>query len=543
MSKLLANFPDNCTPRKSQTEIINQLEKACKKKKFIVIQAPTGAGKGHIPATIANHSRQPPVDFVDLADAHKLYAKSHGGGYEYADLINNLPSFGCAVLTVTKALQDQYGATFKSAGVLKGKQNYVCSVDEDFDCDLAPCMVTPKILTKCKQSDQCSFLNARRDALKSKFAVFNYSAFLTLPSHLQKRQFLVCDEASELEDELVKYYSCTVDYKRIKIDELKVNKLLVDDAGIAYRWLNDLIKAVRDKQESLQELFSKHKKNKRKLMSAVNALRMYRNIYEKLLLVLQSWYSTEYVIEIGAGEVKFTPLNVNILAQNFFEKIDTVVLMSATIIDHATFARSLGIKDYEYIEVDSEFDPLNSPIYCLDKFKLNYKNMDKLLPKVVEVAHRVCERYPDDKGIIHSHTFKITQALQKRMKGDKRFLLREPGVTNEYLVSTHKLSSKSTVLISPSLGFGTDLSDKFGRFSVIMKTPYLPLGDSRIKILAERNWRWYQMRALINLVQMCGRTTRSTDDYSDTYILDGTAVDLIKKNIDKLPRFFKDRLQ
>ena len=108
---------------------------------------------------------------------------------------------------------------------------------------------------------------------------------------------------------------------------------------------------------------------------------------------------------------------------------------------------------------------------------------------------------------------------------------------------THRLSTKGTVIISPSLGFGTDLSDEFGRFSVIMKTPYLPLGDKRIKTIADRNPRWYQMKALITLVQMCGRTTRSVTDFSDTYILDGTAVDLIKRNIDKLPRFFRDRLQ
>ncbi len=543
MSKLLANFPDGFIPRKSQEDIILHIEKALPKKKFIIVQAPTGAGKGHISATIANSSRYPDPVFVQLADSHRLYSKKFGNGYENEDVLQNLPKFGCAVLTVSKTLQNQYDHMFPGSNILKGKQNYICAVDEDFECDLAPCMITPSLLEKCKQLERCPFLNARRDALKSRFAVFNYSSFLTLPQTLQRREYIVCDEASELEDELVKHYSCTIDYKRIKLSELGIKKLLTNDSGVAYRWLSDLVDAVKAKQESLQEVFAKNKKNKRQLISAITALRLYRNMYEKLVLILQNWYSTEFIIEPEADKVKFTPLFVNILAQNFFKHADHVILMSATIIDHAMFAKSLGITEYEYIEVDSEFTPSQSPIYCLDKFKLNYKNLDKILPKLVEIAKRVCDKYPDDKGIIHTHTFKITKALQDHIKNDKRFLLREPGITNEYLLHTHRLSTKGTVIISPSLGFGTDLSDEFGRFSVIMKTPYLPLGDKRIKTIADRNPRWYQMKALITLVQMCGRTTRSVTDFSDTYILDGTAVDLIKRNIDKLPRFFRDRLQ
>jgi len=540
MSKLLTYFPAKCTPRKSQSEVLNAIDRS--NKKFIIIQAPTGSGKSHISATISNSSTDKDPRFCDLADQHRLYQRAQGFGFEHADLIENLPASGTAILTVTKALQNQYDEIFSSSKIIKGRRNYTCAVDEDFDCDLAPCMITPSILEKCKKQNTCPFLNARRDSLKSKFAVYNYSAYLSLPKHLQKQQYIICDEASELEDELVKYYSCVVDYERIRLDDLGMKRLMSDNPGHVFRWLNDLVDKLKDKQESLAALFNKHKNNKRLLMSDFNKMRLYRNMYEKIILVTQNWYSTEYIIELEAKQVKFTPLNVNMLANLFFENSERVFLMSGTIIDHKTFANTLGIKDYEYIEIDSEFDPKHSPIYCLDKYKMNYKNMDKFLPKIVDLTKQICDKYPDEKGIIHTHTFKITQAVSHAVKGNKRFLLREPGVNNEYLITTHKLSTKGTVVISPSLGFGTDLSDESGRFSIIMKAPYLPLGDKRIKKLADRNYRWYQMRALVNLVQMCGRTTRNKDDYSDTYILDGTAVDLIKKNVDKLPKYFKDRL-
>ena len=75
-----------------------------------------------------------------------------------------------------------------------------------------------------------------------------------------------------------------------------------------------------------------------------------------------------------------------------------------------------------------------------------------------------------------------------------------------------------------------------------MKTPYLPLGSERIKRLAEKSQQWYEMKALVNLVQMCGRTTRSKEDHSDTFILDGTSLDLIKRNRSKIPKWFLRRL-
>lgn len=218
--------------------------------------------------------------------------------------------------------------------------------------------------------------------------------------------------------------------------------------------------------------------------------------------------------------------------------------MSATLIDHEIFAKTLGIapNQYKYIEVDSEFDPQQSPIYCNSKIRLNYKNMDTQLPKLVKTANTICEHFKDKKGIIHTHSFKITEALIKSVKGQKRFLIRSPGITNEAILNEHFMRDDGTVLISPSLGFGTDLKDEFGRFSIIMKTPYLPLGSERIKRLAKRSQEWYEMKALVNLVQMCGRTTRNYDDHSDTFILDATALDLIRRNKDKIPKFFLKRL-
>ena len=544
MLNILSHFPASDEPRPEQVKVLQDIQTAIDEgKKFIIVQAPTGAGKSHIAATLASSSNPPDARIVSLIDSYEITNRIENG-YAYEDEVLALPPYGCAVMTVSKQLQQQYQQLFDTARILKGKQNYVCVVDEDFDCDLSPCMLTPKLLAECKSQNKCPMWNARREAWKSKFGVFNYSAFLTQPDFLKRRQFFVCDEASELEDELVGHYSCHVDYSKLKLGELRLEKLQSNLNGDAFRWLTDLSLALGEKIKETENEFQKNKKNKRILLGHMARHRHYRTLFERTVAVLQNWYKAEYVTEITKDTATFTPLYVNMLAQDFFKWADTVILMSSTIINHQTFAQTLGLsrEDYVYIETDSGFDPEKSPIYFDTKAKLNYKNMEHELPKMVEKAIKICDHFKTDKGIIHTHTFKITDALLKRVKGQSRFLVRETGMNNEALLNEHFMRDDGTVLISPSLGFGTDLKDDFGRFSIIMKTPYLPLGSERIKRLAAKNQQWYEMKALVNLVQMCGRTTRTKEDHSDTFILDGTALDLIKRNKNKIPSWFLKRL-
>jgi len=48
---------------------------------------------------------------------------------------------------------------------------------------------------------------------------------------------------------------------------------------------------------------------------------------------------------------------------------------------------------------------------------------------------------------------------------------------------------------------------------------------------------------LNGLVQMCGRCTRSEEDFSDTYILDGNIEQIVLINKHKLPKYFLERFK
>jgi len=542
-SNILDFFPKNDTPRPSQVEILEKVFEAIKEKvKFIIIQAPTGSGKSHLAATLANYSRDYEKHYLSLVQTGKIFKKYPGGDYVHKEILQDLPRAGCVTLTETKALQNQYKDLFSNARILKGKQNYPCAIDEEFDCDLGPCLISRKLKESCQQKNCCPYDVARIDTLASKLSVLNYSVFLTLPTHVKYRQFIICDEASELEDEIVNSFSCTIEYSKIDLKGFDMKKIYSDDVNLGHNWLLALAEHLKEEVDELQSVILNTKRDNEGKKKLIFKMRFYKNMLEKIILILKNWFKTEYIIEFDSEKCSFTPLYVNMLAQDFFQFGETIILMSGTILDHKTYAKTLGITEYKFIEVDSEFDPKKSPIYCWDKCVLNHENMDKNLPKVVDAALKICEHHQNQSGIIHTHTFKITRAIQDKIKGQRRFLFREEGITNEMLLQQHFERTDETVLISPSLGFGTDLYGEFGRFQIIIKTPYLPLGSKRIGILAKRNPRWYETRALIKLVQMCGRTTRSIDDYSDTYILDGQAINLIKRNNIHLPKWFVSRL-
>jgi Rad3-related DNA helicase len=260
--------------------------------------------------------------------------------------------------------------------------------------------------------------------------------------------------------------------------------------------------------------------------------------------IISYWDECEYLVENrDAEKVTFVPYDVRPLARKLFEGADMVLMMSATITNHTEFTKSLGITEaeYEYIEVGSSFDPKESPIKCSKAFNLSYKTMDRDLPKVLDMVSQICDAHKGQKGIIHTHTNKITEALKKKIGTNDRFLFRQIGTSNEEILEIHKNSSDATILVSPSLDTGISLDDDLGRFQIIIKAPFLPLSSKRIKKIFDKNKKYYAMKMLDSLVQMCGRCTRSIEDHSTTYILDGSAFNSIIDNKRHLPKHFLDR--
>lgn len=539
MVDFINNFPESFTPNTSQVKILRDIEAAFKANiKFVVCCAPTGSGKSFISKTLSNTCEGPSDEFRELITTYAAYKQQHHGGYVYEDECNEEKTFGTCALTITKSLQDQYKQLFEDVAVLKGKSNYVCEVDDSKSVETAPCILLPRLKEECCSSNRCTYYNARNEALLSQFSTLNYNMFFSLPDHLKKRKYIICDEASELEDQLVKQFTCTVNYDTLKKSKISIPALSNRSHESYYKWINTIHSRVFEAIESLKSFINSGKKHNRdsKLVEYLSL----RGLHSRIGTLISTWHESEYICEGVSTGINFIPLKVDKLADHLFKHAEKVVLLSATIIDHENFCKTLGISNYKYVEVGSTFDAKKAPIYVNTKVKLGYKNLEQNLPKILKQVKEICKHHSEDKGLIHTHTNTITKYLKSNIH-EERFLFREPGVNNEKLLQQHYETDNPTVMVSPSMAYGVDLKDELARFQIIIKAPYLPMKDIRVEKLMKLDRYWYQNKMLSALIQACGRGIRSKDDYCNTYILDGAIIEQVIMAKNKLPQYFLER--
>ena len=230
----LKTFPADSEARPQQKVALEKIGQIFSSgKKFAIACLPTGSGKSHIAAAVARSAT--PIDSYKrgLVESYSIYKKDREGNYQYEDEFLNSDSFGSYILTVSKSLQDQYKALFSDIAVAKGKGNYACDVDPNVSVDFAPCLYANKLKEKCFAADRCSYYKARNGAIVSLESILNYRSFIALPTFLRKREIYICDEAGDLEDELVAHYSITIQYSHLQAENIDFKKLITDDSKLA----------------------------------------------------------------------------------------------------------------------------------------------------------------------------------------------------------------------------------------------------------------------------------------------------------------------
>ena len=538
MASLLLNFPDGFTPNSSQVTILNKMEKAFDEGyKFVVCNASTGSGKSFLGKTLANYSNDAPEDYLRAIDDYTIFGED---GHLF---MNPESMFGCYALTITKSLQDQYKNTFDDTGVLKGQSNHPCAIDDTLSVDIAPCRYVKGLKNDCWNKNICPYYNQRNNMLKSKFAALNYSMFFSLPDHLKKRTYIVCDEGSELEQQLVSQFTCEVDIPfLVRTNTVFTSFPSQETPTKVLTWIGNLLGGINKNVEAYKDWFKDHKNDKLETSKKKGEYTKLLNLQGSLEILIDTFHDSQYIIVREDRIIKFIPLKVDKLSKFIFDYAEHVVIMSATIIDHPNFCKTLGIGKYKYIEVDSTFNHEKAPIHILVKQKLNFKNMKEMLPKLAAQVTELLNVHENEKGIIHTHTQFIVDYIRNHVKSD-RLLCRGEGVKNESLLDTHSKTTYPSVLVSPSMTYGVDLKGDLATFQILLKAPWLPTKDPRIEKMMKLDKSWYSNKMLCSVVQACGRGIRSDSDECVTYILDGSVYDTIERNQSKLPKYFVERLQ
>ena len=525
LAQLQASFPFP-TLRPVQAGALAQIADSYDQRtRFTLIEAPTGAGKTGICMAPAIWSAGGEAD---------------GNGAHY--------------LTSQNSLVRQLITDFGSHGLVQisGKQNYRCP-HHNLDCKAAA-LLNPGGAT----CESCPYRVDKELYSRSHLGATTYAYYLTEARYsgkLQPREWLICDEAHNIEREILGLTNVTITQHRC--DDVGAGQLPVfapkEDhrvrpwiAGIFMPELDRTLKALDAEVDSFPGSVAPIQSA---MQARLLAMRELRSNLEEYLETSEpgdwlAWTDDKH------GDLRIQPLSAARYAQRrLFHGSPNILMTSATVLDADTFRRNLGIPSskLQSFAVPSEFPVANRRIICWPAGFMGSKNMSDTLPLLAERTARLIKKHAaNKKAIIHTHSYRINQYLLDALgKGEHAHRLIShtsmPG-KREQAIRDHIETEMPSILMSPSMTEGLDLKDDLARLQIITKVPY-PVLDPYNRARMERDPKWYQLQTAQRLVQATGRAVRSADDHALTVILDADFLPFLARNQDILPQWWLDSIE
>lgn len=488
----LSQFPAYRTGQREAIE--NIYNEFLRKKKIVVWEAPTGAGKSLVAVSVAA-----------LLDTSSIFT------------------------TTTKMLSDQYESSFDFMCQMRGRGNYACGIDDTLFATEGPCIAGMECIDKAKL---CPYYLAKETAKSSPCVITNLPYFLNEVNYVgdfSGRGLLVIDEGHLLESGLMNFVS--IELSRQRLARFGINLPIMQSVGDVLRFCNSTAPILKETLLALN--FNDDPKKFHALLSLWQKLNSADNIVDN---------PDDWILSTNIYGYTIKPVWVSSFGyDNVFKHADKVLIMSATVRDPSRFARSLGIKhnDMAYVETQSYFDRSRCPINYWPVAKLSYNASWGEYQNLVDSIDAILDKHSGQKGIVHCVSFALERKILASTRHRKRFVSHD-GKNREEVFNAFKESSGDAVLISPSAVEGIDLPDDYGRFCIIAKVPYPNLGDAQIKRRCDEDSGWYSCVTACSIVQATGRTFRSDTDWSTVYILDENIDRFFSKNGWLLPSWWKN---
>jgi ATP-dependent DNA helicase DinG len=517
------------------------LEAYASGKRFVVLEAGTGVGKSAIGLTIARYLTA-------------NYPESQTSGFQQ----------GAYFLTTQKILQEQYvkdfGGEEGSMCQVMSATNYQCKFHKKQNCAESLRQLkletdkTSKFARTC--SFQCTYKEEKRKFMQSTESVTNFSYFLAETFYAGKlipRSLLVIDEAHNTDTELCGFVEISMS-ERFAKTALKMEMPDITTQKQAWRWICEeyeprLRAHVKHYEETIEK-FNLADKIKSDFASLAKQYEMLDKHICKVHRFQELYDEDNWVFNLAEGEgrgmrkLEFKPIDVSGYAEQIlFKNGRRVLMMSATILNREGFCKMLGIseEDCAFVSIPSPFPPENHPIFAYPIAKMSAGTIDQDLPKLAQAVKAILDQHPNDKGIVHCHSYKILNFLKNNVKSSR--IITHGSEDRIQKLQEHMSSSKPTVLLSPSMQEGVDLKDDLSRFQIICKVPYPYLGDKIVKKRMHRWPWWYPLQTAKTVVQSIGRSVRSQEDHAVSYILDADWQRFYDKSADLFPESFRNSLK
>ncbi|MFB6096938.1 MAG: helicase C-terminal domain-containing protein [Haloferacaceae archaeon] len=510
----------------------------------VLVRAPTGSGKSLLARAIAGAART--VDEADPAEPT--------GAYYTTPQVSQLDDVAGDDL-----LED--------LKVIRGKGNYSCILpgEEDTPVNRAPCARERGY--DCSVRHRCPYYSARAIASSREIAAMTLAYFMQTAGSdvFRTRDVVVIDEAHGLAEWAEMYATIDLEPRTVPVwDEIKVPDVEADGDPVerTVQFAEQLMGVCERAKDDLlvkNELTPEEAARRDRLQELRSELGWFVEDYR------DRESPTTWVVDQersgggGGGDgnrggdregqpLRIKPLDpARYLSHTVWDRGTRFALLSATILNKEAFCRSVGLDptDVALVDVEHTFPVENRPLYDVTRGKMTYEHRDDTLPEIARLLVRLLARHPDEKGLVHCHSYGIQDRLARRLRefgvGDRvRTHDRED---RDAELETWKATDRPELFLSVKMEEALDLKGDLCRWQVLCKAPYLNTGDSRVaRRLEEGQWAWYHRAALRTVIQACGRVVRAPDDYGDTYLADASLLDLFERARSDMPGWFADQV-
>ena len=498
--------------RKGQEKAINSIIESIESgNKFTILNAPVGSGKSVIAYVVAKYLEQQNYDTY--------------------------------LSTGTKILQDQYIHDFTDVKTIKGRNNFECVAEPLVDCANGLCKTRSKF--KCinkpilkdewvyqnipidadplyfeqHYDDMCNYWFNKLNGIFASITMLNYDYLISdtrFVHHLPYRKLLVCDEAHNIENVLMRQLELRFSPKAVE----RETDFSFNWANTIKEWAADLLILADIYKEKMKNARSDERRKKYEDR---------RNQFASLAMLMEedpdNWVFAPETFNNHTVFV-FKPIKVAQYTSYIFSVAEHITLMTGTILKQDLFARDLGIDDFEYIEVPSIIPPKNRPIVKAYVGSMARSSIEKTMPNMIATVGELAEKHKDEKGVIHTFTYNIARRFQQAFGNDDRFMFHHQKDKDE-VFNAFKEDDTNRILVSPVAFEGVDFPYDQARWQCICKDPFPNIGDPQIKARELVDFDWtFRQRCLV-LSQMYGRSNRAADDWSITYLLDSRLESLL----------------
>ena len=496
----------------------------------VLVRAPTGSGKSLLARAIMGCARS-------KQDAKPAAAT---GAYYTTPQVSQLDDVAADSL-----LDD--------LNIIRGKGNYTCLLpgETDTPVDQAPCVRERGF--DCSVKHRCPYFSDRAIASAQPYAAMTLAYFMQTAGSdvFGKRDVVVIDEAHGLAEWAEMYATIELRPDRVPVwDEIGVPDVAgaadtVDRTVRFAETLSGVCQRAKEELTAKPELTAEEVARRDRLGELISDLNWFVEDYRN------PESQTTWVVDQPSSEgsaITIKPLDpARYLHHTVWDRGEQFALLSATILNKEAFCRQVGIDPdrVALVDVAHTFPVENRPLYDVTQGAMTYEHRGETLPKIARLLVRLMAHHPTEKGIIHAHSYTISEKLADRLTdfGVGPRIRTHMKANRDQELTAWKASDDPEVFIAVKMEEALDLNGELARWQVLCKAPYLNTNDSRVaRRLEDDQWAWYHRTALRTVIQACGRVVRAPDDYGATYLADTSLLDLFERASADMPPWFRQQV-